>query len=115
MEIYCKSNTNSPGMSLTSFPELGPTRKVKKIYFHEEQTKRKGYYVYSHSSLFFHSIGVAKATPTESEGQRGWIVHGADFGLVFAKREIREYKSDLPGRPIVWVAKKDEGDLEFLD
>ena len=115
MEIYCKPNTNSPGMSLTSFPELGQTRKVKKIYFHDERDKRKGYYVYSHSSLLFHSIGAALATPTESKGERGWIVHGADFGLVFAKREIHKYESDLPGQPIVWVAEEDKRDLVFAD
>jgi hypothetical protein len=114
MEIYVKPNTNCEGLSLIRFPERGETQTIKKVFFHDKG-KRKAFFVYGHSSLFFHSLVPARCTPTEMQGQRGFVVHGADFGLVFSRTPLTAYAPELPGRPIVWIAEEDRNDIVFAE
>lgn len=112
MELYVKPNTNSRGLTLMEFEELGTPRKIEKIKIGQGRGTR-WFHIYAHSSLYNHSIHAASACKVRDpkSGSVGYLVYGADFGILISKKPLEGYDPDCQGRPIFWVS--DETDLYY--
>jgi hypothetical protein len=102
MDIYVKPNSRCQGMPLTHFEELGPVWSGQpEIYF--EGDNRELLPVAGYSSLFGGHIVDCHIVLSEIDGLQGYLIYGADFGLIIGKG------SNSFGSPILWV--EDANDL----
>src|SRR5258707_5489325 len=118
MEIYVKNTSNCSGMPVTSFKVLSPSWHGESLSIpFGEGEERKVHEVVGWTDLFFGSACEVHCTKVESQGMIGYLVHGGNSGVRILNEQahaIPGVDDHLPngyGRPIIWIAEEDAGDL----